>query len=430
MGDTRRISKTGKSKKLGKMKKKKQVVAADLSSDRGEETQGEDAEVEAYQMSSGDEDYSKGMKNETLEIIGGKIKSKRSRDEKRKKGETTGRETQESDTQSEQAADKSQISKKKKRKNVEKINKIDEVNDKEDAQSEQAEDKVQKSKKKKRKNAEKINKVDEVNEKDDAQSEQAEDKLQKSKKKKRKNAEKINKVDEVNEKDDAQSEQAEDKLQKSKNKKRINAEKINKVDEVNEKDDASEQQIGKSKKAGKMKKKQFVATDISSDKLLEKRGEEKQGDNAEDEVYEMSSGDEDYSKGMKKWITEYHQSRPGLKVLQERVDDFIVAHEAKEEQAKAEKEAQAAEGGWTVVVHHRGRKKTTDAESGVAVGSVAQAAVLDNMGKKKKKEVGLDFYRFQKKEAHRNEIMMLQSKFEQDKKRIQQMRAARKFRPY
>lgn len=71
-------------------------------------------------------------------------------------------------------------------------------------------------------------------------------------------------------------------------------------------------------------------------------------------------------------------------------------------QAKAEREAKAAEGGWTVVVHHRGRKKTTDAESGVAVGSVAQAAVLDNMGKKKKKEVGLDFYRFQKKEAHRN----------------------------
>lgn len=55
--------------------------------------------------------------------------------------------------------------------------------------------------------------------------------------------------------------------------------------------------IGKSKKAGKKKRKQLVATDISSANLLENRG-----DDAEDEVYEMSSGDEDYSKGMKSMI--------------------------------------------------------------------------------------------------------------------------------
>ncbi|KAL3844553.1 hypothetical protein ACJIZ3_001956 [Penstemon smallii] len=183
---------------------------------------------------------------------------------------------------------------------------------------------------------------------------------------------------------------------------------------------------GKSKKSAKRKKKsRSLENELVHDNVLEKREE-----TAEDEVYQMSSGDEDYSKGMQKWITQYHQSRPGLKVLQERIDDFIMAHEAQEEQKRKEREAQAAEGGWTVVVQHKGRKKTTDAESGIAVGSVAQAAVLDKMAKKKNKDVGLDFYRFQKREAHRSEIMMLQSKFEQDKKRIQQMRAARKFRPY
>ncbi|WVZ08310.1 hypothetical protein V8G54_021656 [Vigna mungo] len=82
---------------------------------------------------------------------------------------------------------------------------------------------------------------------------------------------------------------------------------------------------------------------------------------------------------------------------------------------RKEKEALAADGGWTVVVHHKGRKKTTDSETGIAVGSVAQAAVENKMAKKKRKEV---------------EIMTLQSKFEEDKKRLQQMRAARKFRPY
>lgn len=74
-------------------------------------------------------------------------------------------------------------------------------------------------------------------------------------------------------------------------------------------------------------------------------------------------------------------------------------------QEREEKEALAAEGGWTVVVHHKGRKKTTDSESGIAVGSVAQAAVENKMTKKKHKEVGQDFYRFQRREAQRNGII-------------------------
>ncbi|WOK91445.1 hypothetical protein Cni_G00136 [Canna indica] len=147
-------------------------------------------------------------------------------------------------------------------------------------------------------------------------------------------------------------------------------------------------------------------------------------------VDEISSVDEDCSRGMKKWLIDYKESRPGLKILQERIDEFITTYEAQQEQERKEREALAAEGGWTVVVHQKGRKKTTDTESGITVGSVAQAAVLDNMTRKKHKEVPLDFYRFQKREAQRSEVMMLRSKFEQDKKRIQQLRAARKFRPY
>ncbi|TVU28331.1 hypothetical protein EJB05_19846 [Eragrostis curvula] len=147
-------------------------------------------------------------------------------------------------------------------------------------------------------------------------------------------------------------------------------------------------------------------------------------------VDEIASVDEDCSRGMKKWILEYKQKRPGLKILQERIDEFIVAHEEQQEQERKEREARAAEDGWTVVVHHKGRKKTTDAESGTAVGSVSLAAMQEKMANKKPKEVAPNFYRFQKREAHLSELAMLQSKFEQDKKRIQQLRAQRKFKPY
>ncbi|XAR70068.1 hypothetical protein NMG60_11001894 [Bertholletia excelsa] len=211
------------------------------------------------------------------------------------------------------------------------------------------------------------------------------------------------------------------------NKKRRKTEKLKKaksdksveLDSISE-DDFKEEK-GKSRKASK---KDHVTS------KEEHKSQEKKIKAEQNEVYELSSGDEDCSRGMQKWITEYHQSRPGLKMLQQQIDDFITAYEEKEEQARREREALAAEGGWTVVVHHKGRKKTTDTETGVTVGSVAQAVVLENMAKKKSKEVGLDFYRFQKREVQKNEIMALQSKFEQDKKRIQQLRAARKFRPY
>jgi len=48
-----------------------------------------------------------------------------------------------------------------------------------------------------------------------------------------------------------------------------------------------------------------------------------------------------------------------------------------------------------------------DAESGITVGSIAQAVVEDKMANKKGKEVGSDFYRFQRREAQRNGRMNL-----------------------
>ncbi|XP_056170149.1 uncharacterized protein LOC115685614 isoform X2 [Syzygium oleosum] len=188
--------------------------------------------------------------------------------------------------------------------------------------------------------------------------------------------------------------------------------------------DTSEVTKSKSKKARRKKGKPLQSPrDI--DQVVAKNSEPDP-----DNVHQISSGDEDESKGMKKWVMEYYQTRPGIETLQQRIDEFISTHEAKLEQERKEREARVAEGGWTVVTHHKGRKKTTDSESGIVVGSVSQAALEDKLAKKKRKEVGSDFYRFQRREVQRNEIMMLQSKFEQDRKRIQQLRAARKFRPY
>lgn len=151
---------------------------------------------------------------------------------------------------------------------------------------------------------------------------------------------------------------------------------------------------------------------------------------AEDDNVEEENKEDVPLRGMKKWLLDYHSKRPGLKVLQQEIDDFIENHEAQAEKERKEREAASAAEGWTVVVHHKGRKKTVDSESGIAMGSIGLAAAQAKKAKKKAKESAVTFYRFQRREARRNEIMELQNKFEEDKKRIAQMRAARKFRPY
>ncbi|WJX71966.1 hypothetical protein P8452_55893 [Trifolium repens] len=206
-------------------------------------------------------------------------------------------------------------------------------------------------------------------------------------------------------------------------------------DGVAEHCDSKEEEIKHSKKLGNSNIEAAIKPCRSKEAKKKRRKEvpkspEKKEQNHEDDIHVISSGEDDCSNGMQKWIMEYHQSRPGLEVLQNQIDEFITTYEEKLEEERKAKEALAAEGGWTVVVQKKGRKKTTDSESGIAVGSVAQAAAENKLAKKKHKEVGLDFYRFQKREAQRNELMELQSKFQEDKKRLQQLRAARKFRPY
>lgn len=181
----------------------------------------------------------------------------------------------------------------------------------------------------------------------------------------------------------------------------------------------------KEKNENKAKKMKCRKKDIEEMQMVEAHSK-----TGESEVDEISLVDEDCSRGMKKWLAQYKEKRPGLNILQQRIDDYIASYEERLEQERKEREAKLDEEGWTIVKHHKGRKKTTDAESGVSVGSVAQAAMVDKLNQKKSKEAPLNFYRHQRREENRNEIMKLQSKFEEDKRRVQEMKAARKFRPY
>lgn len=76
----------------------------------------------------------------------------------------------------------------------------------------------------------------------------------------------------------------------------------------------------------------------------------------------------------------------------------------------------------------QGRKKISDA-TGTSVGGVATAAAQAKLAAKPDKAV-TDFYRFQQRDKHRNELATLREQFEADKRKVAELRASRRFKPY
>jgi len=130
--------------------------------------------------------------------------------------------------------------------------------------------------------------------------------------------------------------------------------------------------------------------------------------------------------GLRRWISDYSSSIiTDWNHFQKDLDDYMIKYDAKKEAENAELKEMgevADDDGWVTVTSKskKGAKKPTknDAKSRAKAKAMGQ-----------KKEL-LNFYKFQKKEKKEDLIQNLREKFEEDKKRVSQMRAERKFKPY
>ena len=125
--------------------------------------------------------------------------------------------------------------------------------------------------------------------------------------------------------------------------------------------------------------------------------------------------------GIEKWCMEYKKQYPNPDDLQKKVDKYMAAFDAKTEKEKQELEKianQTDDEGWTLVSY--GGKKLS---------APAKKVTTKERKKRQKKEL-VNFYTFQQRESKREHIAVLRKKFEEDKKKIEMMRAARKFRPF
>lgn len=132
--------------------------------------------------------------------------------------------------------------------------------------------------------------------------------------------------------------------------------------------------------------------------------------------------------GLKGWVEQHKAKTPGNRVLQQQLDEWMAQWEAQESARQSVAATDAADEGWTVVTKQRGRKKNTDS-GGTSVGSVATGVAAAAKSRKSPKQL-VDFYRFQARDRRRDNVLELQQQFEQDKKKIADWKASRRFKPY
>ncbi|KAI9339384.1 ribosomal RNA-processing protein 7-domain-containing protein [Obelidium mucronatum] len=127
--------------------------------------------------------------------------------------------------------------------------------------------------------------------------------------------------------------------------------------------------------------------------------------------------------GLEKWVAAFVALHPPLAELQAAADSYMKQYDqmqAERQRELARRRAEPDEDGFILVGAHKQVKKAEDEAAAAAAGEKKQ----------KKKLERVDFYRFQMRESKRNQLVELRNKFEEDKKRIEKLKATRKFKPY
>ncbi|XP_013196982.2 ribosomal RNA-processing protein 7 homolog A [Amyelois transitella] len=143
------------------------------------------------------------------------------------------------------------------------------------------------------------------------------------------------------------------------------------------------------------------------------------------ELQPMNSKDHVVKLGMKRWIEEHNNSILNAKALKEKVEEFIKTHDKEVAAAeKKDKELEQEDGDGWVTVTKRGK-----VQSFARTEKVENKIMAKEEQKKKRKELK-NFYTFQIRESKMKHIVALRQKFEEDKKKIAQIKQSRRFKPF
>ncbi|XP_069982322.1 ribosomal RNA-processing protein 7 homolog A [Penaeus vannamei] len=133
----------------------------------------------------------------------------------------------------------------------------------------------------------------------------------------------------------------------------------------------------------------------------------------------LSSQGNPLPTGIKKWCAMYNKSFVSKTVMAEEIKGVMEDFDKRKEAEKTGN-TEPDEDGWVTVVNTKKKPRQ------VKVDELKQK----RNRKKKKQQKLVNFYSFQDRQTKMDHLAQLRKKFEEDKKRITQMRTSRKFKPY
>uniref|UniRef100_A0A182WSL8 RRP7 domain-containing protein n=1 Tax=Anopheles quadriannulatus TaxID=34691 RepID=A0A182WSL8_ANOQN len=127
--------------------------------------------------------------------------------------------------------------------------------------------------------------------------------------------------------------------------------------------------------------------------------------------------------GVDKWTRAYQERIPNPAALQQEIDQYMESYDRKiEEQKAAESSNVVDEDGWVTV-----SKKS----SGVFAQTQGVVKRLEKKLYEGQSEKELkNFYTFQIRESKKNDIISLRKKYDRDLKKMEQIKKAKRFKPY
>lgn len=139
----------------------------------------------------------------------------------------------------------------------------------------------------------------------------------------------------------------------------------------------------------------------------------------------MNSKNHAIKTGIKKWIEEYNNAVLQPKALKEKVETFMKNYDdnLKKVEKKEKKLEEEDDEGW-VTVTKRGKVQS------FARTEKTENKIMAKEEKGRKRKELKNFYTFQIRESKMKHIVSLRQKFEEDKKKIAQIKQNRRFKPF
>ncbi|XP_029167970.1 ribosomal RNA-processing protein 7 homolog A [Nylanderia fulva] len=147
---------------------------------------------------------------------------------------------------------------------------------------------------------------------------------------------------------------------------------------------------------------------------------------SEDCVITLNSNENKCRTGLRKWCKEYNDSLCDEQKTKKEIEEYLTLYDKQiEDRIAKEQNVEEDDEGWVTISGGKKRGQFAPSRKESTIGKVQQKEEQ----RKKKKQL-LNFYTFQIREEKKQNIVELRKKFELDKKRLQELKLKRTFKPF